>query len=187
MPSPHFPKRLLLRQVRRTTRERKMSPEGEILTHKKRYTGHATVKGLSFDRHRAGLHPQHPPHLVHRHKVKRVSNGHHTKHGVHHTSAVHHEHRKKATVGSLHESRSQAAQRAVATMRSRGEKPSDAPCPEGIRPFGHESAATRHAAALRAAQTRRAHGIKPFSHESAATRSAAAKKAAISRRISHRR
>lgn len=52
---------------------------------------------------------------------------------------------------------------------------------EGIKPFGHETAAKRHEAALKAAATRRAEGIKPFSHETAAQRSLAAKKAAITR------
>lgn len=201
--SPHFPRRLLLRQVRRTTRDRKYSPQGLILTRKKRYTGHATVNGLAFERHRAFLHPQKPPH-PHRRHLHHVTTGHKRTHIENRTSAVHHQHRARTTLASLHESRHDAALKAAQTRRQRGEKTGFALLTpeqrhlnalkaattrkrEGIKPFGHESASTRHLAALRAAQTRKARGESAFRHMTASARSAAAMRAAATRRARHER
>ena len=201
MPQRHFPHRLLLHRVRRTAHERKYSPEGTILTHKKRYTGHATVHGLAYERHRATLHPQKPPHLIHRHK-HHVHTGHKHKHTLHHLSAVQHQHRGHTTVVKLHESRHDAAEKAVATKRARGQLLGFARLTSAQRSvmakkaaqtrklrhesnFGHLSAAQKRLRAIHAAATRKREGVRPFAHESAATRHAASLRAAATRRARH--
>lgn len=179
-------------------RKHKYSHGGLELERKHRRSGHATIEGTNYLHPHRKLRELKPPHLIHKHR-RHLATGHKHIHRQHHTSELVHQHRATEHRVDLHESRSEAAKKAAATRRARGEKTGFAlmtPAErhvaaikaaatrkaEGIKPFGHETRAQRSAAAKKAAATRRAEGIKPFGRETLATRHAAALKAAATRR-----